>query len=66
MAREVRVICKHCAGSGMNRHSGFFCDHCNGSGWVDWMDLLTPWAIILLVVGVTLTVGKWLWELFTK
>jgi hypothetical protein len=60
------MLCKKCGGSGVNRHSGWACDACDGTGWIDWMDVLMPWAICLLGVGVTLTLGKWLWELFSK
>lgn len=64
MAREVRVICPKCKGSGINRHSGHACDHCDGTGWFHWMDALTPWVVVILIVGVAATVGKWLWQLF--
>jgi hypothetical protein len=30
------------------------------------MDLLMPWAVALLVAGVALTLGDWLWHLFAK
>ena len=60
------MICGVCGGSGINRHSGFACDHCEGTGWIDWMDVLTPWVIAILVTGATLTVGRWLWHLFAK
>jgi hypothetical protein len=60
------MICHRCAGSGSNPHSGFACDKCGGSGWIDWMDILMPWAVALLVAGVALTAGNWLWHLFAK
>ena len=60
------MICPRCGGLGRSRHTGYDCPKCDGTGWIDWMDLLTPWAIALLVAGVTLTIGKWLWELFTN
>jgi hypothetical protein len=60
------VLCPKCGGSGINRHSDFACDHCDGLGYIDWMDVLMPWAICLLGAGLTLTLGKWVWELFSK
>jgi hypothetical protein len=60
------VLCAKCAGSGFKRNSGETCDLCDGTGWIDWTDLLTPMAVILLVAGIALTLGKWLWHLFAK
>jgi hypothetical protein len=31
-----------------------------------WMDAATPYAVLLLGVGITLTVAKWLYEVFHK
>jgi hypothetical protein len=59
-------VCGKCNGTGLNRHSGFLCDFCAGEGFVNWMDLLTPWVIVLVVLGVALTLGQWLYNLIAK
>ena len=60
------MICPKCSGAGTNRHSGFACDRCDGTGWIDWMDVLVPWAVMILLAGVTLTLAEWVWHLFSK
>lgn len=60
------MICRTCRGTGANPHSGFFCDVCGGSGWITWMDVAMPWAIMLLAAGIALSLGEWVWHLFAK
>jgi hypothetical protein len=50
----------------MNRHSDFMCPCCDGLGFLTTSDLLMPWAVLLLVAGVALSLGEWIWHLFAK
>ena len=60
------MICGRCGESGMNRHSGHACDFCDGEGWVSWMDILRPFAIIILTACVFILLVRGVWHLFAK
>ena len=56
--------CSRCRGTGISRNAE--CTACDGTGWVSWEDVIVPWVVALLVAGVALTAGNWIWHLFTK
>jgi hypothetical protein len=50
---------------GQDSH-GFECRKCGGAGWVSWEDVIVPWVVALLIAGIALSLGEWLWHLFAK
>lgn len=59
------MICDRCGGLGQDSH-GFECRKCGGAGWVSWEDVIVPWVVALLIAGIALSLGEWLWHLFAK
>jgi uncharacterized paraquat-inducible protein A len=58
------MTCSRCRGTGVHRNAD--CPTCGATGWVSWEDVIVPWVVALLVAGVALAVGEWLWHLFAK
>ena len=59
-------LCWKCHGLGRNRHTGLACDVCDGSGVHNPVNGLIPLIILLVALGIVLTAGHWLLQLFSK